>query len=72
MRLAAFDRDWNLVDDVAVTNFTWDDLRQPGRPWVMLQGNRLYVSYDCDTIDPDTHQEMLNWQALVSIYEIER
>ncbi len=72
VRLAAFDRDWNLVDDVAVTSFTWDDLRQPGRPWIMLQGNRLYVSYDCDTIDPDTHQEMLQWQAYVSVYEVER
>lgn len=72
VRLAAFDRDWNLVDDVAVTNFTWDDLRQPGRPWIMLQGNRLYVSYDCDTIDPDTHEEMKKWQAFVSVYEIER
>jgi hypothetical protein len=72
VRLAAFDRDWNLVDDVAVTSFTWTDLRQPGRPWVLLQGNRLYVAYDCDTIDPDTHEEMLQWQAYVSVFELER
>jgi hypothetical protein len=72
VRLAAFDRNWDLVDDVAVTNFTWTDLRQPGRPWVIQQGNRLYVSYDCDTIDPDTHEEMLQGQAYVSVYELLR
>jgi hypothetical protein len=70
IHLAAFDRDWNLVDDVAVTNYTPADNRQPGRPWVILHGNRLYVSYDLDTRDPGTHQEQMKGQAIVSIYEL--
>jgi hypothetical protein len=70
IRLAAFDRDWNLVDDVAVTSFTPADNKQPGRPWVILHGNRLYVSYDLDTIDPATHEEQHQWQANVSVYEL--
>jgi hypothetical protein len=70
IRLAAFDRDWNLLEDVAVTDFAPSDHRQPGRPWVVLQNNRLYVSYDVDTIDPVTQQEQLKWQAYVSVYEL--
>ncbi len=70
VHLAAFDRDWNLVDNVAVTNFTPSDNKQAGRPWVILHGNRLYVSYDVDTIDPATREEQLRWEANVSIYEL--
>ena len=43
---------------------------QTGRPWVILYGNRLYVSYDLDTRDPVTHQEQMKGQAIVSVYEL--
>ncbi|MCX5995512.1 MAG: hypothetical protein NTV59_05895 [Chloroflexi bacterium] len=70
VHLAAFDRNWNLLEDVAVTNYAPSDYKQPGRPWVILHGNRLYVSYDMDTVDPVTHEEQKKWQAYVSIYEL--
>jgi len=71
VHLAAFDRDWNLVEDVAVTNFVHADHKFPGRPWVILHDNRLYVSYDMNELDPDTHQDLLETQqAFVSIYEL--
>ena len=71
VHLAAFDRDWNLVEDVAVTSFARADLKFPGRPWVILHDNRLYVSYDMNELDPDTHQDLLETQqAFVSIYEL--
>jgi hypothetical protein len=70
IHLAAFDRDWNLVDDVAVTNYKPTDNMQTGRPWVILHENRLYVSYDLDTLDPVTHQEQMKGQAMVSVYEL--
>lgn len=70
VHLAAFDRDWNLVDDVAVTNFVPSDNLVGGRPWVIIHENRLYVSYDVDTLDPSTLQEELKWQAYVTIYQI--
>lgn len=67
--VAAFDRNWNLLDDVAVTNFTPSDYKKAGRPWVILHENRLYVSYDVDTVNPATQEEELKWQAYVSIYK---
>ena len=71
VHLAAFDRAWNLVEDVAVTNFSRADLRFPGRPWVILHNHQLYVSYDVDDLDPVTHQERLETQqAFVSIYSL--
>jgi hypothetical protein len=70
IRLAAFDRDWNLLEDVAVTSYTPQDGKQPGRPWLILHGNQLYVSYDVDIANHVTHEESLQWQATVSVYEI--
>jgi hypothetical protein len=68
--LAAFDKDWNLLEDVAVTNFTRSDNKKAGRPWVVLHDNRLYVSYDVDTVVPGTEEERAEWQAYVSIYDL--
>ncbi len=73
VHLAAFDRDWNLVEDVPVTSFPPAALKFPGRPWVILHNNRLYVSYDVDDLDPVTHQERLETQqAFVSIYALSK
>ena len=70
VRLAAFDRDWNLLEDIAVTNYTPADNMQTGRPWVVLHGDRLYVSYDLDTRDSVTHEEDGKGQAIVCVYEL--
>jgi len=70
IHLAAFDRGWNLIDDVAVTDYPVAANMQTGRPWVILHGNRLYVSYDLDTMDPVTRVENLQGQAIVSVYEL--
>ncbi len=71
VHLAAFDQEWNLVDDVTVTDYAPDEFKMTGRPWVMLHGNRLYVSYDVAPIDPTTGQDQLDQiQALVSVYEL--
>lgn len=71
VHLAAFDRDWNLLDDVAVTNYAVSDNKFTGRPWVILHHQRIYVSYDVDSLDPVTKQEQLDTQeAIVSIYEL--
>jgi hypothetical protein len=69
VHLAAFDCDWNLLQDEAVTDFRPSDLRQPGRPWVVIHNRRIYVSYDMDTLDPATNEEEGKWQAYVAIFE---
>jgi hypothetical protein len=71
VHLAAFDRNWELVVDVAVTNFSRADFKFPGRPWVILHQNRVYLSYDVDDMDPATHDEKLETQqAIVAVYEL--
>lgn len=70
--LAAFDRDWNLVEDVAVTDFLRSDHKLAGRPWVTVRKKELYVSYDVDTIDPATNLEKGQWQAFVSVYKLKQ
>lgn len=71
IHLAAFDRDWNLVEDLAVTNFTKADDVEAWRPYVILHGNRLYVSYDVTPHDPITHKDVMSEsQAYVNVYEL--
>ena len=70
IHLAAFNKNWDLTDDVAVTDFTPVDGKQPGRPWVIRHNNHLYVSYDMDSIDAITLEEQLKGRTFISIYEV--
>jgi hypothetical protein len=68
IHLAAFDRDWNLIRDIAVTRFGVRD-QIAGRPWIVLQGNRLYVSYDVMPFTEDP-TDLSKTEAFVGVYEI--
>jgi hypothetical protein len=70
VHLATFDRNWNLLHDATITNFTYGGDKKGGRPWVILHGSLLYVSYDVDTVNVTTWEEEKKWQAYVSIFEI--
>ena len=68
--LAVFDRDWNLIEDIAVTNFAETDDRTAARPYFLLHGNRLYVSYD-EAPRYANHMDIIEKiQAYVSVYEL--
>ncbi len=69
VHLAAFDRDWNLIEDVAVTDFSPANRHEAGRPGLHLFGGRLYVSYDVTTITAD-NKELQDGQAYVSVYDL--
>jgi hypothetical protein len=66
IHLAAFDLDWNLIEDIALTNFTLQDKTSSIHPWLVLRDNRLYVSY-CQSA-PAGGIETL--QAYVKLYEL--
>jgi len=71
IHLAAFDREWNFVEDLAVTNYTVTDDVEAWRPYVMLHGNRLYVSYDVTPHDPITRKDLMHEaQAYIVVYEL--
>jgi len=71
IHLAAFDREWNFVDDIAVTNYTVADDVEAWRPYLLLHGNRLYVSYDVTPHDPITHLDLMYLaQAYITEYEL--
>lgn len=72
VRLAAFDSDWNLLDDIVVTSFTPQDHKQPNRPTLTLRNGRIYVAYDQaeDTTRTDAMPQTDNVQVYVSVYEL--
>jgi hypothetical protein len=70
---AAFNANWNLVQDEKVTDF---DIVPAGvgrtegeNPSVQLVGNRLYVSYTVSQFEAGT-MKLLSGQAYVNVYEL--
>lgn len=71
IHLAAFDRDWNFLAELAVTDYTVADDVEVWRPYLALHGSRLYVSYDVVPHDPTAHTELpMNSQAYIAVYEL--
>jgi len=66
VHLAAFDTSWNLIDDIALTNYTLQDQTSSIHPWLVLRDNRLYVSYSQNA--PAGGIETL--QAYVKVYDV--
>ena len=71
IHLAVFDREWNLVGDLAVTDFAPADNQGPARPSVTLHENRVYVSYDLEAPKGDEELEgFAAGKAMVNVYEL--
>lgn len=70
--LGIFDKDWNLLENVKVTDYkTREENVATGRPSVIMQDSKLYVSYDVESFTPETHEENKDWQCTVKIYDME-
>jgi alpha-L-arabinofuranosidase len=65
-RVAAFDTNWNILEDIAVTDFIPADSLAAARPSLLLHNNKLYVSYDVIPLPEDLN----NIEGYVSMYEI--
>lgn len=72
IHLAIYDENWDLLEDVAVTNYSKTDGKQPGSPYVMLHDSKLYVSYVTASMDPVTYEEGKDGQTFVSVYDINK
>jgi hypothetical protein len=73
VRLAAFDADWNLLEDVAVTEFTPDDHTNTARPSLAYWNGRVYVCYDQtenETHDPAQDPETLDTHVQIKVYAL--
>jgi hypothetical protein len=69
IHLAVYDRDWNLLEDVAVTSYGPSDQMDVSGPWVLLHENRLYVSYVVAPI-AEMAAKIIPFQTYVSVYEL--
>lgn len=67
--LGVYDGEWNLVETIDVTGFDVMDAKAPGRPSVILDGERLYVSYDVSTAARPGIEEALDWQCTVDVFD---
>lgn len=68
--LGVFDKEWNLIKNIAVTDFVFEDNLRTGRPSVAMNDGKLFVSYDLVTFNPETREENKDWQCTVDIYDL--
>ena len=68
VRIAVFDREWNLLDDFAVTDFSWEDEKVASRPWLSLVDASLHVSYDVTSVVGPRRDEVLDNECIVQTY----
>ncbi len=70
VHLAVFDREWNLLEDLAVTNAPASEKRRYTRAWVVVHGNRVYVSYDLEGSTGEAVAGFVPGRAFVNMYEL--
>ena len=70
INLGVFDKDWNLIENIVVTNFVFDDNLRTGRPSVIMNDGKLFVSYDLVTFNETNREENKDWQCIVDVYEV--
>ncbi len=63
-KLGVFDKNWETVEIVDVTDLPGEEDLMAGRPSVMQHGDKIYVSYDV------SHFEGLDWACVVDVFEI--
>lgn len=68
--IGVFTKEWELVENISVTEFDENTTLHAGRPSLILQDNALYVSYDIENIDPRTGTESKDWQCEVSEFAL--
>jgi hypothetical protein len=71
IRLAAFDLNWNLLEDIPVTSYALGDNKVPARPSLALWNNRIYVCYDqSESGNPYENPETADIQVYVKAYDV--
>ena len=68
VRIAVLDREWNLLNDFAVTDFSWEDEKVANRPWLSLVDASLHVSYDVTSVVGPRRDEVLDNECIVRTY----
>ncbi len=70
VHLAVFDRQWNLLQDMAVTDDPASEEHFYTRAWVITHGDRAYVSYDLEGSVGEEVAGFVPGRAFVSVYEL--
>jgi hypothetical protein len=68
--LGIYDKDWNLIEKINVSGFEEHDKKMPGRPSVVLEDGKIYVSYDVSTFSASDGIDLQDWQCTVDIFEV--
>jgi hypothetical protein len=73
VHLAAFDSNWSLLEDIAVTSYSPQDHKEPNRPTLTLRNSRIYVAWDQaenETFAPGKDPHTDDIQVHVKVYDL--
>lgn len=68
--LGIYDDEWNFIEKLNVSGFEESDGKAPGRPSVILEDGKMYVSYDVSTNAGPGTPENKDWQCTVDIFDM--
>ncbi|MFA6888578.1 MAG: hypothetical protein WC254_03710 [Candidatus Woesearchaeota archaeon] len=72
INLGVYDKDWDMIETIKVTDFdeNAEERQSAGRPSVFMHDNKLYVSYDINTLSEETGDTSRDWNCLVRVYDL--
>ena len=70
IHLATFDKSWNLIEEIPITDFSWGEEKVASRPWLLMLEGMLYVSFDVMSVGGKSRQEVLDNECWVKSYSV--
>jgi len=68
IRLATFDATWNLIEEMSVTDYTFEENKVVSRPWLLMLGGTLYVSFDVMSVAGNQREGVLDNECWIKSF----
>ena len=68
IHFATFDETWNLIEEIPITEFNWEENKVASRPWLLLLEGKLYVSFDVMSVEGNQREEVLDNECWIKSY----
>ena len=68
IRLATFDTTWNLIEKMSVTDYKFEENKMASRPWLLMLGGTLYVSFDVMSVAGNQREEVMDNECWIKSF----
>ena len=68
IHFATFDETWDLIEEIPITDFNWEENKVASRPWLLLLEGTLYISFDVMSVEGNRREEVLDNECWIKSY----